>query len=86
MSYFFNQLAVIARGERLTASKAGPDPQDAGEPDTRDDRFAHAAGRTCAACGHVIEPAQAARLRRQQDWVHDLCPAPEDPPAPAAPR
>lgn len=83
MSYFLNQLAVIVRGERLTAPRSGPEPRDTSEPDTADARFAHAAGRTCAACGRVIEPGQVARLRRQRDWVHDLCPAPEDPPAPA---
>jgi hypothetical protein len=42
---------------------------------TGEDHFAHAAGRTCVACGQVIEPGQAARRRGESDWAHDVCPS-----------
>jgi hypothetical protein len=43
--------------------------------DTGEDYAAHAAGRTCKSCGHLIEPGQDARRRGDVDWAHDVCPA-----------
>jgi len=53
------------------------DFEEQGQPTgTGEDHFAHATGRTCEACGQVIEPRQAARRRGESDWVHDVCPRP----------
>jgi hypothetical protein len=41
---------------------------------TEEDHFAHVAGKTCVTCGRPIEAGQAARLRGEADWVHDVCP------------
>jgi hypothetical protein len=41
--------------------------------DTGEDHAAHAAGRTCKACGRKIEPRQDARRSGEADWVHDVC-------------
>jgi hypothetical protein len=42
--------------------------------DTSQDHAAHAAGKTCRTCGHLIEPGQDARRRGETDWAHDVCP------------
>ena len=41
---------------------------------TEEDHSAHAAGKICKSCGHMIEAGQAARRRGETDWVHDVCP------------
>jgi hypothetical protein len=43
--------------------------------DTGEDHSAHVTGKTCARCGHPITVREAARLRGESDWVHDVCPA-----------
>jgi ADP-ribose pyrophosphatase YjhB (NUDIX family) len=44
------------------------------ERPAEEDHAAHAPGRTCKACGQVIEPRHAARRRGESDWAHDVCP------------
>jgi len=61
----------IAAESRILADA---DFEEQGRP-TGEDHFAHAPGRTCIACGQVIEPRQAARRRGESDWVHDVCAA-----------
>jgi hypothetical protein len=46
-----------------------------GSRQTGEDQAAHAPGRTCKTCGHVIEAGQDARRRGESDWAHDVCPA-----------
>lgn len=35
----------------------------------------HAAGRTCARCGTLIEPGQDVLHHLDGQWVHEACPA-----------
>ena len=48
--------------------------RDDGGQRTREDHSAHAAGKTCKACGQTIEAGQAARRRGETEWAHDVCP------------
>jgi hypothetical protein len=41
---------------------------------TGEDHAAHAAGQFCKRCDRRIEAGQAARRRRETDWVHEECP------------
>lgn len=49
-----------------------------GDRRTREDHFAHAAGKICQTCGRKIEAGQVARRRGETDWVHDACPVGTD--------
>jgi hypothetical protein len=51
---------------------------DEGDQHAGDDHAAHAAGKTCIACGRTIEAGQAARRRGETDWAHDVCPVVRD--------
>ena len=63
------QFLITAESRTLADAKVKEDERPGGE-----DHFAHAPGRTCIACGQVIEPGQAARRRGESDWAHDVCP------------
>ncbi len=39
-----------------------------------EDHSAHAAGKTCARCGRLIEASHDVRRRVFRDWVHESCP------------
>ena len=72
------QFLITVESRILADAKVKEDErQPSGE-----DHFAHAPGRTCEACGQVIEPGQAARRRGESDWVHDVCPQQPRPPQP----
>jgi hypothetical protein len=56
------------------------DPERAEQADeelnpTGEENAAHAGGKICKRCGHVIQALQAARLTGVDDWVHDTCPS-----------
>jgi hypothetical protein len=44
------------------------------DEDTGEDHSAHAPGNICKECGRLIVAGQPARLRREAEWVHDVCP------------
>ncbi|HUD39960.1 MAG TPA: hypothetical protein VMR14_23925 [Streptosporangiaceae bacterium] len=67
MSLFQQGLSVMRTAD-LEHLDATPTDRPAG------DNEAHAPGRICAKCGHLIEAAQPARKRRESDWVHETCP------------
>ncbi|HEV2372907.1 MAG TPA: hypothetical protein VGS19_12135 [Streptosporangiaceae bacterium] len=69
------QAYIAAESQRLADA-------DFSEKDrhSEEDHFAHAKGKLCKACGRTIEAGQAARLRGEADWVHDVCPAGPDQP------
>ena len=45
-----------------------------GDQPAEEDHSAHAAGKICKSCGHVIKAAQPARRRGETEWSHDVCP------------
>ena len=63
------KLSYIASESR----RADPDRGEGGQR-TREDHSAHAAGKTCKACGQMIEAEQTARRRGETEWAHDVCP------------
>lgn len=64
------QFLITAESRILADADVKEDERPGGE-----DHFAHAPGRTCKACGKIIEPGQAARRRGESDWAHDVCPS-----------
>jgi hypothetical protein len=67
---YIPQQGFIARESQRLADADFSEPN----PDTGEDHSAHAAGKICKSCGGTIGAGQAARLRRESDWVHDVCP------------
>ena len=69
------QFLITAESRILADADVKRDERPGGE-----DHAAHAPGRTCIACGQVIEREQAARRRGESDWAHDVCPPQHLPP------
>jgi ADP-ribose pyrophosphatase YjhB (NUDIX family) len=69
------QFLITAESRILADADVKRDERPGGE-----DHAAHATGRTCIACGQVIEREQAARRRGESDWAHDVCPPQHLPP------
>jgi ADP-ribose pyrophosphatase YjhB (NUDIX family) len=63
------QFLITAESRTLADADIKEHERPSGE-----DHLAHAPGRTCKACGQVIEPRQGARRRGESDWAHDVCP------------
>jgi len=63
------QFLITAESRILAEADIKENERPGGE-----DHSAHAPGRTCKACGEIIEPGQAARRRGESDWAHDVCP------------
>jgi ADP-ribose pyrophosphatase YjhB (NUDIX family) len=74
--YYTPESRIAAESRTL----ADADVKEDKRQPTGEDHAAHAPGRTCKACGQIIEQGQAARRRGESDWAHDVCP--RQPPQP----